>query len=140
MRRLALLAVLISSVFPATALAASSTTSTPQQAPSVNPFGPLPEAQQQQDTTTTQSQPVSTSSGSSLTNGQQLALIIGGALVIALVGYLIMRDARRRAPLRHARVRAAAAPPPPTPPRPGARGLHTGRGKGGKTTRKKRRR
>jgi hypothetical protein len=128
MRRAAVLAAVFVLALPGVALAQGS-----------NPFGPLPEPQQPQ-TTTVSPTPSTSSSGSGLTSGQKTALLIGGALVIVLVGYLILRDARRRAPGRHARVRAAAAPPPPTPPRPGARGLHTGRGKGGKAGAKKRRR
>jgi len=141
MRRAAVLAVLLLCSLPALASAATATVPSNATPPPIgaNPFGPLPENNAQQPTTTVATPVSTTSSGSGLNGTEKTALLVGGAIVIVLVAYLILRDARRRAPVRHARVRAAAAPPPPMAPRPGARGLHTGRGKG-KAAGKKRRR
>jgi hypothetical protein len=140
MRRAAALAALLLCTLPALASAATVTVPSNATPPPIgaNPFGPLPESSTPTDTTTVATPVSSTSSSSGLSGTQKTALLIGGAVVIVVVGYLILRDARRRAPVRHARVRAAAAPPPMAP-RPGARGLHTGRGKG-KAAGKKRRR
>ena len=61
-----------------------------------NPFGPLPSAPTEQPT------PVATTSSSSGDNntGRNTLFVIGGALVIgfAVMGWFIMRDARRSIP------------------------------------------
>jgi len=143
-RAVSLAAAVLLLAFPAAGFAAGGTappqTGTPGATPGANPFGPLPESQPQQQTPTVATpSSSSSSSGSSLSSTQKTALVAGGALVLVLVGFFIWRDARRRAPVRHARIRAAAAPPDPVPAKPGARGLHTGRGKGGKSAKKRRR-
>jgi hypothetical protein len=61
-----------------------------------NPFGPLPQAAPTETPTPT----AVSNSDSSNNTGQTTLFIIGGALVIgfAIVGYFIMRDARRGLP------------------------------------------
>jgi hypothetical protein len=66
-----------------------------------NPFAPLPQPQEPQQTTTT-SGSTSSSAGDSggLKNWQEILIFMGGVALIAGIGYAIVTDARRNAPLK----------------------------------------
>jgi len=108
--RLSVLLALLTLAVPPAALAQS------------NPFAPIPQAPP--DTTPTVQQPTSntTSDNGSLSTVGEIALYGAGALLLFGMGWLIVRDARRRAPIeervsqptgthsprRHARARQKA--------------------------------
>jgi hypothetical protein len=67
-----------------------------------NPFGPLPQAQQptQTDTTSTGSSPANTGDGGGLKSWQEILIFMGGVALIVGIGYAIVTDARRNAPVK----------------------------------------
>ena len=73
----------------------------PAAALAQNPFGPLPQAQQPTQTATT-STGSSTSSGDSggLKSWQEVLIFMGGVALIVGIGYAIVTDARRNAPVK----------------------------------------
>ena len=101
-------------VLPATALAGT----TPLPAPgTTNPLSPgVPVPQATTPSTTTATLPAvlpttNTSSGSSgLSGSGTIAIAVVAALVLGGIAYFIWRDARRRAPVRHARGEVAGLP------------------------------
>ena len=100
MRLRALLTILLLAAglaVPATAAAQGTTTS--------NPFSPgLPVAPATTPTATTPTVvPTTTSTGGgSLGNGSIVAIAIGALVLLGGISFFIWRDARRRAPVRHA--------------------------------------
>jgi len=87
-RTLALAAAICLLALPAAALAQ-------------NPFSPLPPAQEPTQTATT-STSSSTTSGDDggLKSWQQILIFMGGVILIVGIGYAIVTDARRNAPLK----------------------------------------
>lgn len=73
----------------------------PAAALAQNPFGPLPQAQQPTQTATT-STGSSTTSGDSggLQSWQEILIFMGGVVLIVGIGYAIVTDARRNAPVK----------------------------------------
>ncbi len=93
------------------------------------PLGPLP-APQQTPTTGSPSTPASSSSRSGgIGTGAQIGLFATGALLLAGIATVIVRDARRSAPRSGAerRQKRARAPAKPASAPPGARGRPTGK-------------
>jgi hypothetical protein len=86
-RRLAIATVLCLLAVPAAAVAQ-------------NPFGPLPQSQQQQAPTTTTGSSSSSDGGGGLKTWQEILLFLGGVILIAGIGYGIVIDARRNAPVK----------------------------------------
>jgi hypothetical protein len=103
-----------------------------QQAPGGGPFSPLPPAQQQTQTQTTPTPQTQTTGAEDNSNDPSTIGVFGlfaaGVLVIVVIGWVIMRDARKSLPERHRRRKrkktaVVADPPaggakrPPPPPR-----------------------
>jgi hypothetical protein len=66
-----------------------------------NPFGPLPQAQQPTQTATTNTgSSTSTSDNGGLKTWQEILLFMGGVILIVGIGYAIVTDARRNAPVK----------------------------------------
>jgi hypothetical protein len=65
-----------------------------------SPFAPLPQPQQQQPTTTTASTPTVDSGGGGLKSWQEILIFMGGIILIGGIGYGIVMDARRSAPVK----------------------------------------
>jgi hypothetical protein len=78
----------------AAALAGSAGTAHAQS----SPFAPLPQAAPATPTVTTQA-PTTTSTDSGLSTGAQVLLFGGGAVLLAAIAWLIVRDARSVAPV-----------------------------------------
>lgn len=74
----------------------------PAAALAQNPFGPLPQAQQPTQTASTPTGSSSSSSGDSggLKSWQELLIFMGGVVLIVGIGYAIVTDARRNAPVK----------------------------------------
>jgi hypothetical protein len=87
-RTLALLAVLWLLVLPAAAVAQQS------------PFSPLPAPQEPQQPTTTGSTSTTTDDSGGLKSWQEILIFAGGVVLIAGIGYGIVMDARRSAPVK----------------------------------------
>jgi hypothetical protein len=86
-RPLAIAAVLCLLAAPAAALAQ-------------NPFGPLPQAQQPTTTTSTTGGSTSTGDSGGLKSWQEILIFMGGVVLIVGIGYAIVTDARRNAPVK----------------------------------------
>ncbi|MDX6659074.1 MAG: hypothetical protein QOH62_3867 [Solirubrobacteraceae bacterium] len=80
-----------------------------------NPFGPLPQPQQQQPTTTTASTPTVDSGGGGLKSWQEILIFMGGITLIAGIGYGIVMDARRSAPVKEGEEGHIGEPTKPLP-------------------------
>jgi hypothetical protein len=85
-RPLAIVAVLCLLALPAAAVAQ-------------NPFGPLPQTPQQAPPTTTGSSST-TDDGGGLKTWQEILLFLGGVILLGGIGYGIVIDARRNAPVK----------------------------------------
>jgi hypothetical protein len=73
----------------------------PAAASAQNPFGPLPQAQQPTQTATTNTgSSTSTSDNGGLKTWQEILLFMGGVILIVGIGYAIVTDARRNAPVK----------------------------------------
>jgi hypothetical protein len=74
----------------------------PAAALAQNPFAPLPPAQEPTQTDTTSNSPSSTTSGDGggLKTWQEVLIFMGGVILIVGIGYAIVTDARRNAPLK----------------------------------------
>jgi hypothetical protein len=73
----------------------------PAAASAQNPFGPLPQAQQPTQTATTNTgSSTSTSDNGGLKTWQEMLLFMGGVILIVGIGYAIVTDARRNAPVK----------------------------------------
>jgi hypothetical protein len=74
----------------------------PAAALAQNPFGPLPQpATPTTDTSTTSSNTTTTSGDSGgLASWQEVLIFLGGVVLIIGIGYAIVTDARRNAPVR----------------------------------------
>ena len=96
-RLLAVLVLLLALAAPTAAVAQSD-----------NPFTPLPQAQQD-DGTQTQTIPEtadnSTADDGGLSRAQEILIFLAGVLLIAGIAWVILRDARRRAPVSDAELR-----------------------------------
>ena len=87
-RPLAIAAVLCMLALPAAALAQ-------------NPFGPLPQPATPTTTATTSNNTTTTSGDSGgLASWQEVLIFMGGVVLIVGIGYAIVTDARRNAPVR----------------------------------------
>jgi len=65
------------------------------------PFGPLPQPQQPAQTTTTSgSSSTTTDDSGGLKRWQEILIFMGGIALIVGIGYAIVTDARRNAPLK----------------------------------------
>jgi hypothetical protein len=141
---LALVALLVA---PSAVLAQTGTPTPPSGG---SPFGPLPPAQQtppptQTAPTPTPRTPASSSSESGPSTLGIFGLFAAGVLVIVLIGWLILRDARRSLPeraRRRGRKRKAKAASPPAsgkrpPPRPPKK-QHASRARGNQRRSKRR--
>jgi hypothetical protein len=100
-RPLAIAAVLLLLALPAAAFAQS-------------PFAPLPQPQQQAPTTTTSSSSNS-DDGGGLKTWQEILLFLGGVILIAGIGYGIVIDARRNAPVKEGEESHIGQPTKPLP-------------------------
>ena len=71
-----------------------------------NPFAPLPPAQQPTQTATTTSNSNSSNSGGDggLSSWQEVLIFLGGIALIVGIGYAIVSDARRSAPVKDSEV------------------------------------
>jgi hypothetical protein len=65
-----------------------------------NPFGPLPQPQQPTETATTPGSSTTTGDSGGLKSWQEILIFMGGVVLIAGIGYAIVTDARRNAPLK----------------------------------------
>jgi len=65
-----------------------------------SPFSPLPQAQTQAPTTTTSNTSTSNGDSGGLANWQELLIFMGGVALIIGIGYAIVTDARRNAPVK----------------------------------------
>jgi hypothetical protein len=73
----------------------------PAAASAQNPFGPLPQAQPPTQTATTNTgSSTSTSDNGGLKTWQEILLFMGGVILIVGIGYAIVTDARRNAPVK----------------------------------------
>jgi hypothetical protein len=80
-----------------------------------SPFAPLPQPQQQQPTTTTGSTTSTDSSGGGLKSWQEILIFMGGIVLIGGIGYGIVLDARRSAPLKEGEEGHIGEPTKPLP-------------------------
>jgi hypothetical protein len=71
----------------------------PAAAVAQNPFGPLPQTPQQAPPTTTGSSST-TDDGGGLKTWQEILLFLGGVILLGGIGYGIVIDARRNAPVK----------------------------------------
>jgi hypothetical protein len=102
-RTLSIVAVLCLLGLPGGALAQSS------------PFGPLPQPQQPQPTTTSGSGSTTTSDGGGLKSWQEILIFMGGVVLIGGIGYGIVMDARRSAPVKEGEEGHIGQPGKPLP-------------------------
>jgi hypothetical protein len=72
----------------------------PAAALAQNPFGPLPQAQQPTQTATTSTGSSTTSGSGGLQSWQEILIFMGGVVLIVGIGYAIVTDARRNAPVK----------------------------------------
>jgi hypothetical protein len=86
-RSLAIAALLCLLASPAAALAQS-------------PFAPLPQAQEPTQTATTSGSSTTTDDSGGLKSWQEILIFMGGVVLIVGIGYAIVTDARRNAPLK----------------------------------------
>jgi len=88
----------------------------PAAALAQNPFGPLPQAQQPTQTTTT-SHGSSSNTGDSggLKSWQEILIFMGGVVLIVGIGYGIVTDARRNAPVKEGEESHIGEPTKPLP-------------------------
>jgi hypothetical protein len=73
--------------------------SAPVAALAQTPFSPLPQAQTQTATTSTTSGSTSTGDSGGLASWQEVMIFLGGVALIVGIGYYIVSDARRSAPV-----------------------------------------
>jgi hypothetical protein len=64
-----------------------------------SPFSPLPQAQQPAQTTTTSNTSTNNGDSGGLSNWQELLIFAGGIALIVGIGYAIVTDARKNAPV-----------------------------------------
>jgi hypothetical protein len=72
----------------------------PAAAVAQNPFGPLPQSQQQQAPPTTTGSSNTLDDGGGLKTWQEILLFLGGVILLGGIGYGIVIDARRNAPVK----------------------------------------
>jgi hypothetical protein len=65
-----------------------------------NPFAPLPQPQEPQQTTTSGSTSSTSGDSGGLKSWQEILIFMGGVALIVGIGYAIVTDARRNAPLK----------------------------------------
>jgi hypothetical protein len=88
----------------------------PAAASAQNPFGPLPQAQQPTQTATTNTgSSTSTSDNGGLKTWQEILLFMGGVILIVGIGYAIVTDARRNAPVKEGEESHIGQPTKPLP-------------------------
>jgi hypothetical protein len=82
-----------------------------------SPFSPLPPAQQPTQTATTTSNSSSTNNGDSggLQSWQEVLIFMGGVALIVGIGYAIVTDARRNAPVKEGEIGHIGEPTKPLP-------------------------
>jgi len=104
-RPLAIAALLCVLAPPAAALAQQS------------PFSPLPQAQQPTQTETTTTGNTSSASGDSggLSSWQEILIFLGGIALIVGIGYAIVTDARKNAPVKDGEIGHIGEPTKPLP-------------------------
>jgi hypothetical protein len=106
LRRSLVIAALLCVLAPATAAFA-------QQ----SPFSPLPQAQQPTQTDTTTSGNTSSNNGDSggLSSWQEILIFLGGVVLIIGIGYAIVTDARKNAPVKDQEIGHIGEPTKPLP-------------------------
>jgi hypothetical protein len=87
----------------------------PAAAVAQNPFGPLPQSQQQQAPPTTTGSSNTLDDGGGLKTWQEILLFLGGVILIAGIGYGIVIDARRNAPVKEGEESHIGQPTKPLP-------------------------
>ena len=65
-----------------------------------NPFGPLPQAAPTTDTTTSNNMTTTSGDSGGLASWQEVLMFMGGVALIVGIGYAIVTDARRNAPVK----------------------------------------
>jgi len=80
-----------------------------------SPFSPLPQAQTQAPTTTTSNTSTSNGDSGGLANWQELLIFMGGVALIIGIGYAIVTDARRNAPVKDQELGHIGEPTKPLP-------------------------
>ena len=104
-RRSLVIAALLCVLAPATAAFA-------QQ----SPFSPLPQAQQPTQTVTTSGNTSSNNGDSGgLSSWQELLIFLGGVILIIGIGYAIVTDARKNAPVKEGEIGHIGEPTKPLP-------------------------
>lgn len=72
----------------------------PAAALAQNPFGPLPQPVTPTPTTTTSNTTTTSGDSGGLASWQEVLIFLGGVVLIVGIGYAIVTDARRNAPVR----------------------------------------
>jgi hypothetical protein len=72
----------------------------PAAALAQNPFGPLPQPVEPTTTTSTSGNTTTTGNSGGLSSWQEVLIFIGGVVLIVGIGYAIVTDARRNAPVK----------------------------------------
>jgi hypothetical protein len=81
-----------------------------------SPFSPLPPAQQPTQTTTTTNTPTSNNGDSGgLASWQEILIFLGGVVLIIGIGYAIVTDARKNAPVKDSEIGHIGEPTKPLP-------------------------
>ena len=94
------------------------------QGPATNPFAPLPVPNTPAPTTATpplvNPNTTTTAGGGGLSGASAAAIAIGAIVLLAAISFFIWRDARRRAPVRHAHATTGVGGNPGSkrPPKP----------------------
>jgi hypothetical protein len=87
----------------------------PAAAVAQNPFGPLPQSQQQQAPPTTTGSSNTLDDGGGLKTWQEILLFLGGVILLGGIGYGIVIDARRNAPVKEGEESHIGQPTKPLP-------------------------
>jgi len=89
----------------------------PAAALAQSPFSPLPQAQQPTQTATTTTGNTSSNNGDSggLSSWQEILIFMGGIALIVGIGYAIVTDARKNAPVKEGEIGHIGEPTKPLP-------------------------
>jgi hypothetical protein len=87
----------------------------PVAAVAQSPFSPLPQAQQPTQTATPSNNSSNNGDSGGLQSWQEILIFMGGVVLIAGIGYGIVTDARRNAPVKHGEESHIGEPTKPLP-------------------------